>query len=118
MATAKSIDDAEWTFTDDLFNARNDQGGYVQVRNENPWAFVRFTDEAQRYVVPINGTTVAAQNPLSSAATGLFSWRNALVEVMPFAPFPNELARPPRSNDSRDSNNAGGTWAVHFFGWL
>ena len=118
MATAYTIENAEWTLTDDLYDARSDQGGYVQVRNENPWAFVRFADEANRYVVPINGSTPAVLNPLSSAATGLFSWRRTPVEVMPFAPFPNELARPPRSNDSRDSNNAGGTWAVHFFGWL
>lgn len=118
MATAYSIDNAEWTFTDDVFMARNDQGGYVQVRNENPWAFMRLTDEANRYVVPINGTTPAAQNPQSSAATGLIAWRNMIVEVMPFAPFPAETARPARSSDSRDSNNAGGAWAVHMFGWV
>ena len=113
MPTALGMDQAEWTFTDDLQTVRSDQGGFFQNRTENPWAFVRFSDpgEVRQYVVPINGAAWPGTN-------GQMPGRYSPNEVMPYLPFPLESARAARTSDSRDPQNAGGPVAVHFFGWI
>lgn len=110
--SAFAFDNAEWTFSDSVETVRNDQGGFIQQRAENPWALVRFLDPTEpfRYIVPING----AAWPMNGLPPG----RIGATEVMPYLPWPLESARPARTSDSRDVNNAGGPVAIHFYGWI
>jgi hypothetical protein len=110
--SAYAIDNAEWTWCVDVQTVRSDQGGFIQQRTENPWAFVRFADPAEQrqYVVPFNGAAWIGAN-------GLPAGRPGAAEIMPFLPFPLETARPARTSGG-GSDNAGGAWAVHFFGWI
>jgi len=111
MATQYTMDNAEWASSDDVQFVRTDQGGFIAARNENPWMFVRFADEVNRFVVPINGCS-------NINTTGGPVPKVAAVEVMPYMPWPLESGRPARTSDPRDSVNAGGPVAVHFYTWF
>jgi hypothetical protein len=109
--SAYAIDNAEYTFCDDIQVVRGIDGGAVQMRTELPWAFVRFADgsEPNRYVMPINGT--------SFVFNGSLVVRYSLTEVMPYQAWPLETSRPARTSNA-SPDNAGGPVAVHFYGWI